>query len=248
VVFGSLSQRRAVVIPVVSIVLVGMVYLLVSLAFWQLRRGAEKAGIKADYEARLGNQPLVLGSVELDPDLFEFHPVVARGEYVEADQILVDNRIRNGRPGYGVITPLRLSASSKYVLVDRGWIPWNLDRGDVPKPAVPAGEQQVTGMLKLPARDFYTLETTKPDATQRVWQNLDVDHYRQLKGMDLHELIILLSPDAPVGGFERELPAYTDQWIARHRGYAIQWFGLAAVLVIAVGIFALRARQGRSDD
>lgn len=234
-----------------SIVLVGvalMLYLLISLGFWQLQRGAEKAAIKADYEARVDRDPVALEGAMLDPERFEFYPVDVLGEYVPEHQILVDNRIRNGRPGYGVITPFRLSGSNMHVLVDRGWIPWNPDRSVLPDVPTPAGRQRVTGILKLPARDFYTLEGSRPGSDQRVWQNLDMDHYRQLKDFELQELIILLSPESPAGGFERDLPNYPDQWIARHRGYALQWFGLALVLVIACSILVLRSRRGADDE
>lgn len=61
----------------------------------------------------------------------------------------------------------------------------------------------------------------------------------------MQDLVLLMSPDSTGGGFARELPAYDDDWVARHRAYALQWFGLAAVLFIIVAVLTVRANLGR---
>ena len=129
---------------------------------------------------------------------------------------------------------------------DRGWIPWGSTRDAVPAVPTPSGRVNLSGLLKLPNEDFYTLEKTKPEPGQAVWQHLDMAHYRNLHAFDLQPMILIMSPQSAGGGFERELPTYTDEWVARHRGYALQWFGLAAVLVIVS--LALFLRHYRSTS
>ncbi len=241
-VLSSRSVTAAALLLVVAIMLV----VLVKLGFWQLDRAAEKAAIKASFEARTAGQPIVLDGQPLDAEQHAFFRVEARGEYEPQYQVLIDNAIRDGRAGYRVVTPFRLTGTHTRVLVDRGWIPGTLDRRDVPAAPAPVGTLDIAGLLERPADDFFTLEDSPPTAGQRVWQNLDMDHYRALNDFPLQPLVLRLSPDASnAGGFDRRWPEYTDQWIARHRGYAVTWFGLAAVL--AAGVITLLWRRKRDD-
>ncbi|WP_329177257.1 SURF1 family protein [Streptomyces sp. NBC_01477] len=78
-------------------------------------------------------------------------PVTATGRYDTARQLLVPDRLLDGRNGYYVLTPLRLDSGAALPVV-RGWLP-----GDVPAatdlgavPPAPAGEVTVTGALQYP--------------------------------------------------------------------------------------------------
>src|SRR3981081_106753 len=54
--------------------------------------------------------------------------VAARGTFLPQHTVLLDNKLRHGRPGYEVITPLRLADSGLHVLVNRGWVMGTLTR------------------------------------------------------------------------------------------------------------------------
>ncbi len=240
-------QGRFLVRALVAVGFVAVMAALVSLGMWQLERGREKAEITAALAAR-GAEPAVrIGAGPLDPAEYEYRRAIATGTWRVEDQVLIDNQVRNGRPGYRVITPLAIAGGDMHVLVDRGWVPWGASRDALPATPAPAGEVTVEGMLKQPAADFYTLEKEKPAAGSAVWQNLDIAHYRDLKEFALQDLILLMSPDSAGGGFARELPAYDDDWVERHRAYALQWFGLAAVLLIIVSVLTVRAFLGRKQ-
>src|ERR1700740_2427469 len=47
--------------------------------------------------------------------------IVVHGEFLPERSVLLDNKLRHGRAGYEVVTPLRL-AEGIHVLVNRGWI------------------------------------------------------------------------------------------------------------------------------
>src|SRR3981189_542542 len=67
---------------------------------WQTRRAEEKRTLGAE--------------------LAKKH-VAARGTFLPQHTVLLDNKLRHGRPGYEAITPLRLADSDEHVLVKRGW-------------------------------------------------------------------------------------------------------------------------------
>lgn len=210
----------------------GVLMVLLSLGFWQLQRGAEKATMKAAYEQRIAEAPIEVGSRLLSESSFEFFRAQITGEYEPQNQIFEDNRIHSGRPGYHVFTPFQIAGTEVRILVNRGWIPWGTDLTRAPDIETPTGEVALSGTLKAPTRGFFTLEDKKPVAQVKIWQNLDLEHYQSLHDFALQPMVLLLSPKSPYGGFIREWPVYTDTWIARHRGYAIQWFAMALVLVV----------------
>lgn len=242
----SSTNSRVKTVLAVFVVAAGVV-ILVMLGFWQLERGAEKRNIKMEYDSRINKTPLEDLSMMLDVDRFEFFRVSVTGVYIPGRQIFLDNRILNGQPGFDVITPLRITGTNMHVLVNRGWIPWGQDRNNPPQVETPEGSQHIEGVLKHPADDYYTLEETSPTIDQVIWQNLDVAQYRKITGFTLQDMIIRLSPESDAGGFVREWPGYDSKWIARHRGYAIQWFSLAFVLVI-VSIATLVRRKRTVDN
>ena len=48
--------------------------------------------------------------------------VAVEGEFVPKYTVYLDNRMRRGKAGYEIVTPLRLRGSAAHVLVNRGWI------------------------------------------------------------------------------------------------------------------------------
>lgn len=231
--------RATLALAVVGVLLA----MLVRLGLWQLDRASEKLEIRDRYEARVAAPPVDLATTLLGADDV-FRRGRATGVYEADKQLLIDNAVLDGRAGYRVVTPLRVGGDGVRLLVDRGWIPGSGDRRQLPPAPVPVGEVTVSGLLTLPAEHYFSLEQSPPAAGQRVWQNLDLARYRELHPGALAPLVLQLAPGvAGVGGFERRPVVYSDQWIARHRGYAVTWFGLAAVLLAGTVIVAVRGRR-----
>ena len=67
---------------------------------------------------------MVVGRVD---GVEEWQPVSMRGVWLADRTILIDNRVHGGRPGYHVMTPLRLD-DGEVVLVRRGWVAVGPDR------------------------------------------------------------------------------------------------------------------------
>lgn len=205
------------------------------LSWWQWSRRAEAvdeiAKVEANYDAPAVALDELLPDLEARDDAVEWRPVVATGEYLVDEQLLVRNRPRNSAAGFEVLVPLRLTDGTVFV-VDRGWVPGGATP-DAPDsvPAAPTGEVTVIVRLKpgepeIPGRGAPEgqLATVRlPDVAALV----DAPTYTGMYGLLVSE------EPAPV---ERPLPAVkpaADE--GPHLSYALQWivFGVMAFVGLA---------------
>ncbi len=235
---------KANAIPTLAMIL--LLPLLLGLGVWQLDRAQQKQQLQKHFVERGRLQALEVGSVELDGNRHHFRRAQAQGVFEPVQQILLDNRVHRGRAGYHVLTPLRVEGTHTRILVNRGWIPWGEDRRVLPVIDTPTDNVLVAGRLRRPHDGYFTLEDESDLSSPGiVWQNLDLGRYENVTGVAVEPLVLELDPgDAQVGGFVREWRDYKDDWIARHRGYAVQWFALAAALVLIYVVVNIRPREG----
>ena len=206
---------------------------LCGLGFWQLDRAAGKEARQAAFEAR---RAVVLGETALGGEALEFARVDLEGGYDPSRQFLQDNRTHRGRAGYYVLTPFR-TADHGAVLVNRGWVRAGGDRAVLPDVAAPGGRQRLRGTVRLPREDLFVLGDTGyagagADADTgwpRVVQRVEIDAMQRSLGYPLAAWLVALDPNAP-HGYVREWKAAPGLTPDRHRGYAFQWFALAAAL------------------
>jgi surfeit locus 1 family protein len=220
--------------------------LFVGLGFWQLDRAGQKHAVQAAYDARLSD-----ARVQIEPRLqaaddLRFYRVIVEGTYEPRYQVLIDNRIHNGRVGYHVITPLRIRGSDVRVLVNRGWVPLGQSRELLPQAPAPDGLQKVTGVATVPRDKVFTLGRPEPlGATWTpLWQHMDMKRYAEAVRFALQPVVVLLDPDSAAGGFERQW-LRLDAGIAVHQGYAFQWFMLAVALLVIYAVIGVRAARAR---
>ena len=213
---------------------------LVALGFWQLDRETEKRELLERFEARQAAAPVTLGPAlgERPPASLAYLPVRLRGRYLPGRYLLLDNRIRGGRFGYEAVSLFALE-DGRYALVNRGWLPGDPARRSLPEPAAPAGPVSLTGQLYVPPDPPYLLGE----------QSLAVDDWpRVVQALEMRPLAAALTEDlgAPVFPWSVRLDADAPGALAvawpvvnvspeKHRGYAVQWFTMAAVL----GLFFL---------
>ncbi|NQX10204.1 SURF1 family protein [Microbacteriaceae bacterium VKM Ac-2855] len=124
----------------------------VLLSNWQVARlnqaSSENKLVDENWDAApVGLDELLPALDSWDPTL-KYRSVSVTGVYESDEQILVRNRPNNGNPGFEILTPLRLSDGSLFI-VDRGWLPVG-DAQDSPDliPEPPSGEVTVTARLK----------------------------------------------------------------------------------------------------
>ena len=220
--------------------------ILLVLGFWQLDRAEQKQRRLDRYLARGQLDVLRLPASIVDAEEFVYYRVSASGIYDSDRQFLVDNIILRGRPGYHVITPLRIAGSDTRVLVNRGWVAWGNDRNVLPQ-VPPSGQLlRVQGRAVVPADDFFALQDeSNTNAWDLRWQNLDMNRFSSLAGYPVQPIVILLDPDSTGDVLSREWDAPQNIWIQRHRAYAFQWFALALTLVV---LYVFYRRRGRSIE
>jgi surfeit locus 1 family protein len=161
--------------------------------------------------------------------------VLARGRFVPERTVLLDNKLRRGRAGYEVVTPLRLAGSDGHVLVNRGWIAAPPSRQTLPDLRTPSGELTVVGIVleRLP-------HALQPGAapTGPVRQNLDVGAFAAETGLRLQPVVIEQHDDNG-DGLARDWPR-PDFGIEKHESYALQWYSFAALAIVLLTVLSIR--------
>jgi surfeit locus 1 family protein len=205
----------------------------VSLGLWQWRKAETKTNLQTELDTRSSSLPVAMPTIPADAESLRYRRVVLRGAFDASRQVLIDNRLHQEQAGYHVITPLRLEGSSMHVLVNRGWLPAAADHQILPQAAVPAGAVELTGIAVVPGQRFFNLTPQPISGWDPVWQNLDLERFREVVTYPLQPVVIQLDVDSPAG-YVREWPR-PDERAERHRSYALQWFGFAAA---SIGIWA----------
>jgi len=210
-----------------------------ALGAWQLARAQHKEALR-EQSLELGRKPPVtLGAAPLPATDLAWRRVELRGRFAPQFVVYLDNRVHQHRPGYHVVMPLQIAGSRKYVLVNRGWIAATGDRTRPPPVETPAEAVVVHGIAQAPSERFLELSTQVTEG--RVWQNLVLDRYRAVTGLDLHPIVVQ-QEGGTRDGLVREWPA-PEFGRNTHLAYAFQWFALAAAIL--VGYLALNVRRRR---
>ena len=151
-----------------------------------------------------------------------------RGEFLERYTVLLDNKLNQGRPGYHVVQPLRL-ADGRSVLVNRGWIAAPVHREQLPQIRTPAGVHEIGGRVLEHFPLAYAPSDERP--TGRVWQNVEVPTFEAWSGLKLEPWVLEQHTPFP-DGLARNWPP-VDLGADMHRSYALQWYTLAGLSVVA---------------
>ncbi len=199
-----------------------------SLGFWQLSRAAQKEALQAAITAQNKLPALDLRAViqAKDPDQFIHRQAVLRGTWVHARTVFLDNRQMDCKPGFFVVTPLLLEGSGQAVVVQRGWVQRNFtDRAQLPQVPAPTGTVEVTGRIAPPPSKLYEFSAA---VSGPIRQNLDLAEFRTETGLPLMGISLLQTGTAS-DGLQRDWPE-ANLGVAKHYGYAFQWWGIAALI------------------
>ncbi|WP_265946937.1 SURF1 family protein [Dechloromonas sp. A34] len=210
----------------------------ISLGLWQWRKAEAKTQLQSELDTRSQDAAIAMPTTPVDGEVLRYRRVILRGTFDAGRQVLLDNQVHQERAGYHVITPLRIAGSNLHVLVNRGWLPAPADHQVVPVAEVPAGEVELSGIAVLPAKRFFNLAAQPTSGWAPVWQNLDLERFRQSVAYPLQPVIVQLDAASP-GGYVRQWRRL-DERADRHRSYALQWFGFAATSLGIWGYFLVR--------
>jgi surfeit locus 1 family protein len=134
----------------------------------------------------------------------------------------------NGKPGFYVVTPLRLKGSGRAVLVERGWAQRNfVNRELLPTIDTPSGVIELRGRMAPPPAKLYEFDGT-PSGPIR--QNLDLAQWRAETGLPLLDVAVQQTGE-PSDGLLRDWPEAASG-AGKNYGYAFQWWALSALIAI----------------
>ncbi len=219
-----------------------------SLGVWQWGRAQEKIALHEAIERR-GAQPPVAAAELLsaaDPAPLLHRQVALRGRWLAERTVFLDNRQMHGRPGFYVVTPLRLEGRAESVLVQRGWAPRNFTQRDaLPPVETPVGPVEVRGRLAPPPAKLYAFAGEEKGA---IRQNLDLAAFRVETGLNLLPLSVQ-ETGAASEGLMRDWPQAASG-ADKNYGYAAQWWAMSALILILYVWFQLvlphrQARRAR---
>jgi surfeit locus 1 family protein len=218
---------------------------LIALGTWQLQRLAWKEGLIASIGARMADAPQPLSAIEgrfkIQGDV-DYYPVSLTGTVENAgEQYFLSTH--GGQSGWNLYSPLKL-ADARIVMLNRGFVPYDL-RDPAKRPgSLPTGVQTITGLARNPLAAKPSSITPENDPKSNTW------YWKDLRGMAENAAV---PPD-------KLLPFFIDDWTEQkpaalpvtrttiislpnnHLQYAFTWYGLAAALAGVWGVMVFRRR------
>jgi surfeit locus 1 family protein len=219
-----------------------------SLGFWQLRRADAKLVMQAQWDQVLAGEPKTLSRSSLD-EIERGAPmrVRARGSWLAASSVWLDNRPLDGRAGFWLVTPLQLSGDGAVVLVFRGWAPRDpADRLRQPRIESTTGQVDIEGIAVSELSKLLQLgESTYAVPLPAIWQNLDFDRFESESGLAVARFVLHQTDATREGEGLMRQPVRAAAGVDRNYGYAVQWFSLAALIAGLAAFFSWRAHRSR---
>lgn len=242
----------------------GLVWLTFSLGQWQTGRAQEKQTL-FDAQARaLAAEPVSPASARLDLDNLSYRKIELRGRFEAKALIYIDNRQVNGRPAVQVVQGFRPEGANFLIPVDRGLLLRNPAEPRL-APNMPAGAMRDGEMFNLQGtilprfaqsaelRGIALGDTENIVMAQsngfEVWSNFSVDEFEKRTGEPVSNFVVTQQPVAQTAGHQPQasiaggfyhLAVPLQEQVAKHRGYAFQWFTMSAVLVLLTLFFVYR--------
>jgi surfeit locus 1 family protein len=233
--------------PLATLAAVVVFPLLLLLGFWQLHRADIKREILATYQTNSHAAPAGTLTTLTEPLPLQFQRISVKGHFVNSQQILLDNRFNEHKAGYEVLTPFKLTNSNAYLLVNRGWIQRGRNRTIMPIFETPDDKEIVTlsGYVNYPKQRNLLLgpNLEAPKQGLSIAQNIQLDQISDTLQHPVYPLILLLDEESEHGFSRHWNPVTMTPDI--HMGYAVQWFALAASLLIIYIVVNLKSEKLR---
>ena len=202
--------------------------ILIFLGSWQVVRGLEKTDI---VEQHYMNKSLPVinekDMSQINAANLKYRTVNLYGEFGQ-ESYLLDNRLYRQEAGYEIFTTFETSENNLF-LVNRGWVSkegFNIDE-DI---QIKEKGISIQGLLSPFTRFGLNLVNENYENTwPKLVQQIDYEAAKNDLGLNINNSVIQLSAGS-IGALE---PIWkpVDLKPSRHYGYALQWFGLALVLI-----------------
>jgi cytochrome oxidase assembly protein ShyY1 len=231
-----------------------MVTVLIGLGLWQLQRRTDKHALIAALDERLAVAPVALPPASawnaLTAAKDEFRRVTFTATYASLPDAMVyssGSAVRDdiSGPGAWAFLPARL-ASGETIVINSGFVQNTMqDRAQQDRAAsrlVTGQPVTLSGYLRFPEASGAL--TPREDVAKRLWFVRDVAAMaRALNWGSVAPFYVDLEAPVPASGIPKPGPLHVHLK-DDHLQYAITWFGLAAVVVIAFGFWLRAQRRG----
>ena len=208
----------------------------ISLGVWQIERANEKKLIIANYDKLLVSAPIALQKNQM---LNNWQPIETTGTY-EDTIVYEDNAINNGKAGFKVYHLFR-NDDGTFIFIHRGFIERNLIKNNLPEVEIPTEKKSIYGTTLFKQNNTFVKNIEESDSRiiQEFNASLLIDKYPMLKDKYLHPFLFNL--DIRDVNKYQPIEKPVNMTASKHIGYAIQWFGLCAALIILT-IYAFRRK------
>lgn len=233
------TSRLPASLYVVCVVAIVVTAGLTALGVWQLQRRVWKLGLIDQIERRIHAAPVDLPGPDVWPSITArdaYRHVRAEGVLLEGRDTLVQAVTELGG-GYWLITPLRTDQGF-VVLVNRGFVPPD-DEKDRETERKAGARVEVTGLLRVTEPHGGFLRANDPASNR--WYSRDVEAMSRARGLaDVAPYFIDADKSrdggSPVAGLTViDLPN-------NHLVYALTWFSLAAMTILAT-VYLVRSEK-----
>jgi cytochrome oxidase assembly protein ShyY1 len=215
-----------------------------ALGRWQLGREHSKRLQLAEAAAALAAPPQALGPASRLPGAAPAK-VAGTGFFMPTPRLLLDNQRRGQQVGMRLYCGFQPDAGQA-LLVDMGWLPLAPNRA-LPGASCPVGEFELAGLLVPPPAVGLPMGpglVEQLDGQGWLATRLETDAVSSAWRLEspLAPRVLRLDPALPIG-HERDLELLANTLPPeKHRGYAVQWFGLAVATFIIIVLLNLRRR------
>lgn len=243
---GINPRARYIRSALTTLTLVSLLALFIAAGIWQLGRAGEKHDLIAAFSA--GSVVISVKDLVSDAEAadYRFRRFELAGRFDPERHILLDNIVMAGRSGYQVLTPFY--TGGKTVLVNRGWVPADVDRSKLPTVDIDGGERTIAAILnRFPVPG---MRIDMPQEFSTTWPRRMLyptrDELAKALGAELPDYQLQLDKDLP-GGFARDWKPL-EIGPEKNYGYAFQWFAFALLTLIFYVILNLRWNRQHKDN
>jgi cytochrome oxidase assembly protein ShyY1 len=246
---------------------------------WQTRRGDEKQALGAKLTLAQAQSPTMQIASSINLTEWAFRRVVLKGEFLPDSWVLLDNRQVQGHPAVQLIQAFRVLPEGFLVAVDRGFLlrnpskPRDLPAGIMELITSSAAPSLVGIVLPQFPRsaELWGLRVGSAERIHqegRLWSNFDKAQFFASKSGPLANFVVQQLSDEESAGNEPSLtentlppsafregvlirvPPHFERQVLKHRGYAVQWYGITAALVLLTAVFVWRgvSKLGSADE
>jgi surfeit locus 1 family protein len=239
-VFRFLATPRWIALTLITIVVAATC---VGLGMWQLDRLEGRRYFNERFRVGMAEAPEPIERLLAHPGNgpITYRRATATGRYDTDHEVLLYGRALDGQPGNHVLTPLVIE-DGRAVIIDRGWVPFDVDTTPVLAATPPDGIVVATGFLS-PTEPGGTNDAAQ-DADGRgatTFTRVDLGSIGALLPYELLPWYIALQDQSPAqsGELPRTVPPPTlDD--GPHLSYAFQWFSFATIAIVGYGVLVRR--------